>query len=196
MGTFMRLGWLAGLALAAGSAAAQDLSATAAQRLFEAKRYVESLERLQDAVETVSAAMPLTVRTAQLVEEARGYGSYTPRGSNVLKPDDTATLYVEPLGYGFRRNGESFEAELAGNVALKTAGGQILLAQKDFAHFPFSSRRRVREIYLTISYACRNLGPGDYVIVTTLRDLVSGKSADFETPIKIAGAPRAGRSGD
>ena len=196
MAMITRLGLLAGLMLAAGPAAAQDLGAAAAQKAFEAKRYVESLDRLQDAVETVSAAMPLAVRKAELVEEARGYGSYAPRGSNVFRPDDTVKLYVEPLGYVFRRNGEVYEAELAGDFALKTAGGQVLLAQKDFARFPFSSRRRIRELYLTISYAYGNLGPGDYVLVTTLRDLVSGKSADFEIAIKVAGAePQVGRQG-
>jgi hypothetical protein len=197
MGIVMRLGLLAGLALAAGSAAAQDLGLAAAQKLFEAKRHVESLDRLQDAIETVWSAMPLTVRTAQLIEDARGYGSYAARASNVFKPDDTVKLYAEPLGYGFRRNGDFHEAELAGDIALKTAGGQILLTQKDFARFPISSRRRVRELYLTISYAYRNLAPGDYAIVTTLRDVVSGKSANFEVPIKVAGPePRAGKQAD
>ncbi len=194
MRTLLRLAFSAALALA-GAARAEDLAEeiSAARALFDDKRYVESIDRLEAAIEAVNAEIPLTVRAVTLVEETRSYGAYKPRASNVFAPDDKVRLYVEPLGYAFRRNGEAYESDLAGDFALKTPGGQTLLAQKDFARFGLSSRRRNRAYYLTLAYALGRLQPGDYVLVTTLRDLVSRKSTSFETPIKVAGPAPAGR---
>ena len=191
MTTVVRLGGIAALTLFAGSAATQDLATelSAAQKLFDEKRYVESLERLEGAIQAVSAAIPLSVRAATLIEEASAYGSYVPRSSNVFAPDDKVKVYVEPVGYAHRRNGDTYEVELVGDFALKTATGQTLLAEKDFARFPLASRRPNREFYLSISYSYRNLKPGHYVIATTLRDLVGGKSASFEVPIRVESAP-------
>ena len=195
MTTRVRLAGIAALALLAGSAAAQDLATelSAAQRLFDERRYAESLERLEAAVQAVAAAMPLSVRAVAIVEEASAYGSYVPRASNVFASDDKVKVYVEPVGYAYRRNGDIYEVELVGDFALKTATGQTLLAEKDFARFPLASRRPNRELYLSISYSYRSLKPGSYVIATTLRDLVGGKSAVFEVPIRVEGAPTSGK---
>ena len=196
MTAVVRLARIGALALLAGPAAAQDLARElcAAQKLFDEKRYLESVERLEAAIQAVAATMPLSVRAVTLVEEASAYGSYVPRTSNVFAPEDEVRVYVEPVGYAYRRNGDSFEVELVGDFALKTATGQPLLAKKDFARLPLVSRRPNREVYLAIAIAYRNLKPGNYVVATTLRDVVGGKSASFEVPIRVESAPTSERA--
>src|SRR5690606_22789623 len=89
---------------------------------------------------------PLTFRNAQFVTEAVTYGIYTPRADAVFKAGESLLVYAEPVGYGFRDNGDgtySFGVDI--DLAIRdTAGGEVV-NQKDFASAVLSSRRKNRE---------------------------------------------------
>lgn len=197
---------LAALLLGIAGANAQDdvgesprgaASQATLERLEEAESHLASgddmaaLEALEEAIYALSAEMDLAVRAVEIVESAEAYGQYALRENNVFASSDTVTLYVEPLGYSYSQEGDEYAITLDGDFEMRTPGGQIIVAQEDFARFAFEGTRRNREFYLTINYAFRNLRPGEYILVTTLRDEAGGKRTAFETEIVIEGGPDA-----
>ena len=143
---------------------------------------------LEEAMNAVTEARPFGVRRAILVDgEVEGFGAAAERVDNAYGPEETVTLYVEPVGYDFAGEEGAYTVELSGDYALLSPSEQILLVgQADFARFDFEAETRTQDLFLTISYTLRDLRPGDYTIVTRLNDLNGGDATSFRTPIRIA----------
>jgi hypothetical protein len=186
LGTFLA----AALALAAGGpAAAQE----AKQVIGEAMAQVERGEldqaqgTLRQAMLALSNQAPLSVGTATLVsEEAPSYANFQPRADNVYRPDEPILAYVEPRGYAFERDGETWRFGLRADLVLLDKEGKILAGQENFGRWTIQGRRPVFEFFMSLTYTLTGLEPGDYIIRTVLHDLVDEESATFELPIKVA----------
>jgi hypothetical protein len=181
-------GAAAGLAVSIGATVASPeanaLMDRARQLIFEGKP-TEAARALEDALVALARSMPLTIRSAVLVQEVTAFGAYQVRTSNAFLPTDEIRLYVEPMGFSYAQENGRYRAEFSGDFELRLPTGQTVIAQTGVAHFTFDSARPNREFYIRLSYNFEGLMPGDYTIVTRLDDRVGGKSASFETPIRI-----------
>lgn len=177
----------AALAALSAGAAAQDASALIerARTLLGEDKQTEAALALESALVALARTMPLTVRTAVLVDEVSAYGSYKQRSSNVFKPSDEMRLYVEPLGFTYAEQNGRYLIDLTGEFAMKLASGQTILSQEELPRFNFDSTRPNREFYLQISYSFEGLRQGEYTILTKLLDRPSGKTVEFQTPIRV-----------
>ncbi|SOC09344.1 hypothetical protein SAMN05421512_10618 [Stappia indica] len=119
---------------------------------------------------------------------ASGYGRYTPRKDAVFAAGDTLTVYAEPVGFGYDATGEGYGVRLTAGFELLNTSGQVLAEQTGFADLRADSRNKLREFHATLSFAFEGLRPGDYRLVTTLTDTVSGKTASGELPFSIRAA--------
>jgi hypothetical protein len=146
---------------------------------------LEAAKALENALIALANTMPLTVRSAVLVDDVSAYGAFAPRASNVFRSNDEVKLYVEPIGFTYIQENERYRVDLTGEFAVKTPSGQTILSQEELPRFKFESARPNREFYLQISYSFEGLRPGEYTIVTQLHDKPSGKSTSFETPIRV-----------
>jgi hypothetical protein len=183
---------LAALAFGLATAAAVagpivDRAAEAESRLAEG-RAVEALASVEAAFNEVWDKAPLGFSEALFVTgKPAGFGIYDARPSNVFRPGEAMLVYAEPFGYGYGREGEDFTIAFDADFELRTAKGQILHAQEGFAVLDMTSRRRNKEFQIFITYAFEGLKPGDYVLVTALRDRNSEKKGRFELPFTVAG---------
>lgn len=62
---------------------------------------------------------PLGFAKALFVDgDVRGFGQYTPLATSVFQPDDTLTVYAQPLGYGFVQSDEGYGIRLVADYEL------------------------------------------------------------------------------
>jgi hypothetical protein len=181
----------AGLAVLAASpppASAGPVAEEAAQAesLLGEGKAKEALEAFDRAEAAFWAAVPLELRTALFVSGAAGFGSYTPRAEGAFRAGETATIYIEPVGFAYAPEGDGFKAALAADISIRTPGGLILAKAADAARLEWTGHSKAREVQGTIRFALPALKPGSYDLVLGIRDLGSDKSAEATLALTIA----------
>lgn len=163
------------LPLALGLAAAQAQS-------------VAEVEQRRAALIEAWQKTPLTVQRALFLEKpAEGYGIYQERSSKTFHAGEPIIAYAEPLGYGWKKEGEdSYEFGLTADFILKTPNGKVLGGQQDFVKLIKHSHHRNLELFMTLTLHLTGAPAGDYVIEYTLHDVTTGKSATVEMPFTLA----------
>jgi hypothetical protein len=171
-----------------GPASAQALveKARQAEALAGKRDFLQAMAVLDEAVLALWEKMPLTFRKGLWVADApTGFGVYSPRENNVFAAGAPMIVYVEPVGYGWRRSGDLWRMDINVDSALKTKSGQELWRQNDARHYDFASHVRNQEFMMHFNYTFRGIRPGDYVTETTLRDAVTGKRATLTLPFVV-----------
>jgi hypothetical protein len=176
-----------GAALPPAAARAGDIAdkAAEAESLLSAGKPEEALAAFDQATGDFWTALPLTMRVATFVDSVGGFGDYHPLAGASFKPGDTLKIYVEPVGYGFSEEGESFRATIAADLEVKSPGGLIFGKAADFARLTWASREKLRQVHATIASPLPALKAGDYVLSLTLRDLNSAKTATIDLPFTV-----------
>lgn len=158
-----------------------NIEALAAQGKFS-----EAIAALDDTAAALWEKAPLTFRRALWVAAMPdGYGAYNPRENSVFASGAQQIAYAEPVGFGWRKNGDIFETDLAIDIAVKGKDGTVLLRKEDFQRLRLGSRVKNREFMTRISYTFSGIPVGEYVIDTIMRDNVSGKTGTFSLPFTI-----------
>jgi hypothetical protein len=179
----------AGAALALASAAhagpvadnATDAEAKAA--VGDGAGAVAAFDAAEDAF---FDAAPLTFRVATFADGVTGFGKYTPH-AEAFKAGDTATVYLEPVGYGFTRDGDGYRVGYGTALEIRTPGGLILGKTDDFGTLTWNGRSKSHEVQAVVSVTLPTaLKPGDYQLLLTLKDEASAKSATATLPFTIA----------
>jgi hypothetical protein len=186
-------GMLAGLSALAllcwcGTASAGPIADAGkrAEMLQAQGKSVEALDALDEAVEAIWKASPLAFRKVLLVDASDGYGLYSERTSRVFRPDEKMTIYVEPVGYGYRAPGSSNTIAFTADLTIENASGQVLGEAKNVFSLSSLSGQKKREFSMTLSFGVPYYRPGDYKAVFTVYDKNSGKNGKFEVPFSIA----------
>ena len=192
MPIIMRLGFFLAFCLAVpfavGPAAAQSISdkGREAESLAAAGRSADALAALDDAAQIVWDKAPLSCRRILWVaKKAAGFGQYDPRRSDVFAADATMLAYAEPIGFGWRKLGEIWNAALVADFVIRSKAGVELYGQKAFGRFPVASRVRNREFDLNLTFRVSGISPGAYVLQIVLHDTVSGKEGSCALPFSI-----------
>jgi len=170
------------------AAGAQDIAgkAKAAEALAADGKFVAAMDTLDEAEAALWDKSPLIFRRSLWVAEPpAGYGAYTPRETNVFRSGSEMHIYTEPVGFGWRKSGDIWHTDLVIDVSVKTAVGVQIFQQSEFQKLQISSRVRNREFMAHVTYTLSGLPPGKYLVDTTLRDTVSGKSGVFSLPFVI-----------
>ncbi|HUG63220.1 MAG TPA: hypothetical protein VMP03_15340 [Methylomirabilota bacterium] len=162
-------------------------NARKAEELSDAGNPVQALAAIEAAFNSLWDKAPLGFSEALFVAaKPQGFGIYDMRPSAVFDPGEDMLVYAEPFGYGYRREGDTFQIAFDADFELRNTGGQILHAQSDFAELDMQSRRRNKEFQIFITYNFKGLKPGDYILSTTLRDRNSPKTGSFDLPFTVA----------
>jgi hypothetical protein len=179
---------VAALALIAFPASAQEIAARAqeAEALLARGKVIEAIDALDAAALTLWEKMPLVFRRGIWVSaKAAGYGIYTERPDAVFSAGQPMLVYAEPVGFGWRKDGDIYRTEMAADVAFRTADGKEIFRQDQFQKFELAGRVRNREFMVNFTYTLSGIPKGDYVVETTLRDQVTGKKGSFTLPFTI-----------
>lgn len=149
-------------------------------------KYAEAMAALDDMAAGLWEKAPLTFRRALWVAATpQGYGAYNPRESNVFNSGATMIAYVEPVGFGWRKNGDIFETDLGIDLVVKGKDGAVLLRKEDFQGMRIGSRVKNREFMAHLTYTFSGIPAGEYIAETTMRDKVTGKSGTFALPFIV-----------
>jgi hypothetical protein len=148
---------------------------------------LEKLTAAEAALDQAWSELPIGFRKVALVNEASGFGIYDERKDGVFKSGEPVTAYAEPVGYGWKDNGDgTYSFGFAIDLMVKTPDGKIVAGQEDFQRLELKSRARNKEFMLTLTLNLTGAPPGDYIIEYVTRDLTSSKSGKISLPITIA----------
>lgn len=146
---------------------------------------LQEIERREVDLVAAWEKSPLLFRTATFVtERAAIYGSYSPRGSSSYKRGEPLVAYLEPVGYGWKQDGDAFVLGISLDVVFKSRDGKVLGGQEKFLNSEQRSRYRLRELMLNVTLNLGTAPPGDYVAEFVARDH-TGKSGSVSMPFTI-----------
>jgi hypothetical protein len=173
----------------AGAASAGEVAdrASEAETLLQAGKPAEAQAALDSALDAFWKAAPLTLKNASFVDEAKGYGDYVVHAGSSFAPSSTLQIYVEPQGFGWTEVDGGYKIAFASDVEIRNAGGQILTRTSAPALLEKTSRNKNREFQINLGFQLPDLKPGDYVLVLTVTDQATGRSAPVELPFSISG---------
>ena len=161
------------LAVLAVPALAQTVidDARQADALAAQGKHLEALAALDDAVGIVWDKTPLACRRMLWVaDKAAGFGIYNPRESNVYGPGQKMLAYAEPVGFGWRKSGDLWHAEIAADVVFRSEAGEELARKEEFGRFPLASRVQNREFQLSFDFTLSGAPAGKYIVEAKLRE--------------------------
>jgi hypothetical protein len=95
-------------------------------------------------------AVPLTLRVATFADAVTGFGNYTVH-AGTYRASDTAKIYLEPVGYGFTRDGDGYRVSYGTALEIRTPGGLILGKTDDFGMLTWNGRARSHEVQAVLS---------------------------------------------
>ena len=125
---------------------------------------------------------------------AQGYGVYQERPSNIFTPDMSAiTLYVEPVGYGFKEGVDEegnilYSFNFTATITISDSQGNPL-TEPIPAEFdePLNSHNKATEAFMPITLTLEQPLPvGQYTITYDITDGISGKSLQIVKDIRVA----------
>jgi hypothetical protein len=161
-------------------------SATDAETRAAAGDGAGAVAAFDAAADAFFDAAPLTFRVATFADNVAGFGKYASH-AGAFHAGDTATVYLEPVGYGFTRDGDDFRVGYGTALEIRTPGGLILGKTDDFGTLSWSGRAKSHEVQAVVSITLPTvLKPGDYELLLTLKDAASAKSATATLPFTIA----------
>jgi hypothetical protein len=161
-----------------------DRAAEAEQLLSQGKP-AEAQAAFDKAAAAFWIASPLQLRVVTFADNVKEFGNYTPHAGTTFKPGDTLLVYLEPIGYAFTAEGDTFKVRIAVDLEIHTPGGLILAKSPDFGRLEWSARSKTREIHADLKLPLPKLKPGDYQLIVTLRDQGSPKTATVTLPFSI-----------
>jgi Putative bacterial sensory transduction regulator len=149
-------------------------------------KYSEAIAALDETAAGLWDKAPLTFRRALWVAaQPEGFGAYNPRENSIFASGVKMLAYAEPVGFGWRKNGDVFETDMAVDIVVKGKDGAVLLRKEDFQGLRIGSRVKNREFMAHIGYTFTGIPVGEYVVETTMRDKVSGKTGAFALPFTV-----------
>jgi len=173
---------------AGGPGHAQNVQELAKRATADVKRGndLEAYNTIRKAALRIWNQSPLLFREALFVKSApTGYGIYDPRPNSVFKPGEKLFIYVEPVGFTWKKQGGLNHAELVSDLVLKDSEGEVLGEQAGFGTFTFDSRDTNMEVMTALTIDFTEAPVGKYVAELKFTDKLGDKSASFELPFEI-----------
>jgi hypothetical protein len=162
--------------------------ATEAEKLLQSGDSSGALEKFRGAEEALWQAMPLAVLNVKQVDTATGFGIYSERANHTYKPGEKIVLYMEPVGYGYGKDGLGNNMiALSVGITVVSAAGETLGTMEKVGRVQVATRSRNRELFFKLDLSLDGLPPGKYRCDFVMHDENSNKTAPFTTDIEIAG---------
>jgi hypothetical protein len=111
--------------------------------------------------------------------------------SNVFNPDETITLYAQPIGFGHKeitgQNGEKlFLMNFTADIILTTQDGTVIGGGQNIPAGQIVSHYRNTEVFLHLSLTHEKpLTKGDYKVNYSITDQVSGNTFKITKDLKV-----------
>lgn len=149
---------------------------------FSMHDYFKAHAELHHLLEHFWEKTPLLLRNVRFVRgEDNSYGIYDSRDGNSFAAGEPLYLYLEPVGYAFKKNPKGYyEFGFKADFTLEDDKGNELGGQKGFANLNFSSWNYNTEVSVTFTYTFTGFEKGKYKVITHVMDANSNKNATVE----------------
>lgn len=146
---------------------------------FRAGEYFDAHAALHHSMELFWENTPMLLRNVRFVKgEDNSYGIYEPKDGNSFASGEPLYLYLEPIGYAFKKNPAGYyEFGFKADFTLEDEEGNELGGQKGFADLNFESYNHNTEVSVTFTYTFTGFDAGKYKVITHVMDAYSSKSA-------------------
>src|SRR5690606_9372625 len=122
-----------------------------------------------------------------LVQPPFGYGMYDVREDHRFRTGATVWIYLEPKNYGAEGDGRHYRIQLAADVYLLDAGGDVIFEQLDMLQGDIRSAHHNKELFLIIDLTLteESVPAGNYAWRIVVKDIITGDSASVEVPFEL-----------
>ena len=172
----------------AASASAGELAdaGQAADSQVGQGNYREALATLAAAEDKIwQKTPPFFTKAVFVAADPEGFGIYDLHEGNTFKGSEPLILYAEPVGYGYRKDGEMNIIDLSLDFEVKSKDGRLIGGREGFASPRLRSRVQNREFFIKVVYDFSKVPAGEYEVKTTVNDKTSGKSGSFILPFSL-----------
>jgi hypothetical protein len=122
----------------------------------------------------------------------QGFGVYSEHPSDVFRPGDTITLYVEPKGFSHvpvidEQGNTLYQINLTARVAIEDESGNLLATIEDLPPFELVSHHKNTELFMTVTVTQQEPFPvGAYRLIYEIGDGQTGETTLITKQIRIA----------
>ena len=150
------------------------------------QKNLAALKAMREATIQVWLKSPLKFAAAAMVEKPHaGFGRYQELKSSTIAKDSKIFVHLEPVGFGWNKQGNMFVSHLVADVALLSPAGKKLWGKKAFGVFKLPSRYRLMDYSMNLTFGLKGVPAGSYAMQITVNDKVLGKSNAVKLPFTI-----------
>ena len=143
-------------------------------------------DEVRSAVLVLEDKAPLEITDLRLCSKVEGFGDYEAFEPPVRKAGQPVILYCELDGLKFEQSAAGFRTKVAAQYEILSEGGGPPILARPLGPAEETSRRRRRDYYVVYKFALpESLGPGDYRLRLTARDLIADRSVARELGFAI-----------
>jgi hypothetical protein len=172
--------------LSPANSRAEDLAkfCTEAQSLLKQNQQIQALDVMQKGEEEVWNHIAFQAVKNVFVKEKSVDNRYEVRSNNVYKSGEIIRLYVEPVGFTQKKVQDHYLVELEADYTIAKEDGTVVAGKEHFWRYEkkigYFLARWAFDLDFTIKAE-----PGNYVIKTVFRDLLSSKTLTVNTPVRF-----------
>ncbi len=172
--------------LSPANSRAEDLAkcCTEAQSLLKQNQQIEGLDVMRKGVEEVWNHIAFQAVKNVFVKEKSVDNKYEVRPNNVYKSGETIRLYVEPVGFTQKKVKDHYLVELEADYTIAKEDGSVIAGKEHFWRFEKKSGYFRDRWSFDLDFTMK-AEPGNYVIKTVFRDLLSSKTLIVNTPVRF-----------
>lgn len=144
------------------------------------------LQSARDAYEAAWMVSPLSVESVTFVERrAELIGDVVEREDTRFSPGEEILIYAEPWGYDYIETRDGFQFGFDLDLEVLDSTGESLYREDGFQAIRMSSKRAVKELFLTVALDLDGFRAGEYQILIRANDIASDETAEFMLPFEI-----------
>ena len=147
-----------------------------------AKAFAAEGKTAESAAAMHDAAAELWLQTPFAFARSTFVTDDAPRPDNTFPEGEVLLVYAEPVGFGWRKEGDLYFIDQVVDAALLSTDGDVLWEQKEFSRIDFSSRRRFMDYFLNLSLNITSLPKGEFVLRYIVTDQVRDQQATISLP--------------
>jgi hypothetical protein len=144
-------------------------------------------DEVRSAVLVLEEKAPLEITDLRLCCKVDGFGDFEAFEPPVRKAGQPVILYCELDGLRFEQTSAGFRTRIAAQLEILPEAGGPPIHSQTLGPAEETCRRRRRDYYVAYKLCLpRPLGPGEYRLRLTTRDVTSDRSATREVSFAIA----------
>jgi len=135
---------------------------------FRKGEAVETMNLLGEAMMQIRNNLPLEISKLFMCSEIRDFNDYDAKAGFELKAGEPLLLYIEPEGYGVRKEEGEYRIWISQDVEIKNVEGEVIFQRNNWVDYNKGFPTPVIPFFLTNRIT--DIPPGQYTYTFTLKD--------------------------